>query len=356
MASRKVYFWHEDTNEVVWTPPAGGTPRGSTSAAASQPDPAEPAVDPGPHTAGVQGLAAAPDPQLQPEAAVQTEDGELGPQPRPQPEPEPDLAAVGRLAGQLAHEVQATLGPLPTILHLLAAACSLSGAWGPSGQAALAALRRDTAAVAQQIPQLRQELAAWVPHSVQARSSPQAEAAGEQPEPGQLPGSAPHSPSEADMDVDPPAPSDPASPSSGTDAAAPPLPQEASPVGPQLPPREASGEPPLPEDPPEALASPPGSTSGAAAASSVVARPVAANPVVRGAAVMTAPRQLSPPPAAHALDAAISLSPPRQLTPPAQVPLHAAACPGACWSKSHMSTRSITHPGQYMSEAFVCLL
>lgn len=27
MGTRKVYFWHRDTNEVAWDPPPGSTPR-----------------------------------------------------------------------------------------------------------------------------------------------------------------------------------------------------------------------------------------------------------------------------------------------------------------------------------------
>ena len=34
MASHKVYFWHEDTNEVVWDAPEGSAPRGPALSAA----------------------------------------------------------------------------------------------------------------------------------------------------------------------------------------------------------------------------------------------------------------------------------------------------------------------------------
>lgn len=314
MATRKVYFWHEDTNEVVWTAPAGSTPSASFTEAAAEHATVQQGPTPQLHVTPPHSPASPSEPQAQPEATPQPEDAEIGP---PQePTPEAGQAAVERLAVQLADAVSATVGPLPTILHLLFAACSMSGNWTPAGQAALKALRQDPAAVGQRLPELQQELRAWQPKHLQSASDMRS--AAEEEEPGQLSVPAPDSPSDADMEIDPPAPSgsSPAATPPHVDVAAPPLPQE-NPTERQLQPSEnPSKEPPLPEEPPEqpSPARPQGTTAAAAAA-----RPAAVQPMVRAAAVLSAPRQLSPPPAAYALEAAPSLSPPRQLAALGQV-------------------------------------
>ena len=134
MASSKVYFWHEDTNEVVWTPPPGShprTPQPVPAQSAAEPGSSEPDMEPKPAAEDVKmGLsdqtdAAAAEPwaQSQLEATAKQEEGELLPQLGAEPLPKPAAATIRCVAEKLTGEVASILGPLPPALNLLIAAC-----------------------------------------------------------------------------------------------------------------------------------------------------------------------------------------------------------------------------------------
>ena len=229
-------------------------------------------------------------------------------------------------------------------LKVVAGWHSLAGLWPPAIMEIMEGLRLEPHQARKLVPVLCEDLRTWRPRTVQSSPQhqpglglaallpPSSESEDEQ-EPGQLPASAPTSPpdTDADMEIDPPAPSSPEA------DVPPPLPHEASPMGPHLPAGDPLQEPPLPEDPPDPHASPPSTstlvTTGLAAHAAPGPKPSggprSAQPVVKGP-VISAPRQLSPQPvgyASEAVPASLAHSPPRQPPPPAQVRPWCCFCP-----------------------------